>query len=134
MTGSNAVSDPRPAVDDTCEVFAFDEDRVRQAMGALPSDDVSHLVAETLKTVAHPTRIRILRALGPGELCVCDLAQVLGISVSAVSHQLRLLRQNGLVSFRSQGKMAYYRLVDHDLLAFLEICIQNASPTKEAGS
>lgn len=117
-----------------CEVFAFDADLVEQARKALPDDDVAQRVAQSLKLLAHPTRIRILRALKAVELCVCDLAQALGMSVSAVSHQLRLLCGMGVVRYRTEGKMAYYSVVDHDALAILDRCIKNATPAEEVGT
>ena len=85
----------------------------------LPDEFVNE-VAETFKVLAHPTRIRILRALAKEELCVCDLAQVLGMTVSAASHQLRALRGMRLVRYRMDGKLAYYSLRDPFVLALLE--------------
>ena len=76
-------------------------------------------LAETFKVLAHPTRIRILRALAEEELCVCDLAQVLGLSVSATSHQLQSLRRLRLVHCRMDGKLAYYSISDHYILDLL---------------
>jgi DNA-binding transcriptional ArsR family regulator len=69
-------------------------------------------VAEALKVLAHPGRLRVLRALEERELCVCDLAHVLGISFSGTSQQLKELRRIGAVDFRAQGKLAYYRIGD----------------------
>lgn len=71
-----------------------------------------HDVAATFKLLAHPTRVQILRALAHEELCVCDLAQIVGLSVSATSHQLHLMRNLRLVRYRMEGKLAYYRVVD----------------------
>lgn len=76
-------------------------------------------VAETFRVLGDPTRIRILDALGTGELCVNDLAGAVGISESAVSHQLRLLRTMRLVRVRREGRMAYYALDDHHILELL---------------
>jgi DNA-binding transcriptional ArsR family regulator len=69
-------------------------------------------VADALKVLAHPGRLRVLQALEGRELCVCDLAHVLGISFSGTSQQLRELRRLGAVDFRAQGKLAYYRIGD----------------------
>lgn len=104
----------------SCEIFSVDEDRVRRAKGAMLPEDQTAQVAETFKILAHPTRIKILWALASEELCVCDLAQVLGMSVSAVSHQLRAMRQLKLVRYRMDGKLAYYSLRDRFVLALLE--------------
>lgn len=76
-------------------------------------------VAETFRVLGDPTRIRILDALGTSEVCVNDLAQRVGISESAVSHQLRLLRTMRLVRVRREGRMAYYAVDDHHILELL---------------
>ena len=87
-------------------------------MHVLADKDVE-AVAETFRVLGDPTRIRILDALGTGELCVNDLASAVGISESAVSHQLRLLRTMRLVRVRREGRMAYYAVDDHHILELL---------------
>jgi ArsR family transcriptional regulator len=77
----------------------------------LPKTQIEN-VAALFQCLGNVTRARILHALFSGELCVCDLAQILGLSVSAISHQLRLLRSLQLVKFRKAGKMAYYSIDD----------------------
>jgi ArsR family transcriptional regulator, lead/cadmium/zinc/bismuth-responsive transcriptional repressor len=74
-------------------------------------------VAELFGTLADPSRARILHllAISEGELCVCDMALVIGMSVSALSHQLRILRERGAVERRKVGRVAWYRLVDDHL-------------------
>ncbi|MEE9269537.1 MAG: metalloregulator ArsR/SmtB family transcription factor [Candidatus Krumholzibacteria bacterium] len=72
-------------------------------------------VAEIFKALSDPTRVRILYALSVKELCVCDLANLLGKSSSSVSHQLRLLRHMKLVKYRRAGKVAYYSLDDEHI-------------------
>lgn len=103
-----------------CEVFYVDEDRVGRVRQGMLSEELVEQIADTFKILAHATRVRILRALAKEELCVCDLAQVLGLSVSAVSHQLRAMRQAKLVRCRMDGKLAYYSLRDPFVLALLE--------------
>jgi ArsR family transcriptional regulator len=76
-------------------------------------------VAETFRMLGDPTRVKILDALGGGELCVNDLAARVGISESAVSHQLRLLRNMRLVRARREGRLAYYAVDDHHILELL---------------
>lgn len=78
------------------------------------------VIAETFRVLGDPTRIRILDALGTGELCVTDLATRVGISESAVSHQLRLLRTMRLVRVRRDGRQAFYAVDDHHILELLE--------------
>ena len=87
-------------------------------MHVLTEKDVQ-AVAETFRVLGDPTRIRILDALGTGEVCVNDLATAIGISESAVSHQLRLLRTMRLVRVRREGRMAYYAVDDQHILELL---------------
>ncbi|WP_293914448.1 metalloregulator ArsR/SmtB family transcription factor [Deinococcus sp.] len=108
-----------------CEVTCVHPEAVERARLALPDqrdvDDASAL----LKAVADPTRLRLLSALNTGELCVCDLAAVVGISESAVSHQLRLLRAHRLVTFRKEGRIAYYRLLDHHVTVLIGSALEH---------
>jgi len=83
-------------------------------------------LAELYNALADPTRVRILRALSIEELCVCDIAAVVGMSQSAVSHQLRYLRYTRLVKFRREGKMAFYSLDDDHVRHLIEEGLQHA--------
>jgi ArsR family transcriptional regulator len=104
----------------TCKVFALHEDRVRRVQKtALPEATIAD-VADTFKVLASPTRVRVIHALANEELCVCDLAQVLGLSVSATSHQLQAMRNARIVRCRMDGKLAFYTLRDSFILALLE--------------
>ncbi|MDA8235299.1 MAG: metalloregulator ArsR/SmtB family transcription factor [Clostridia bacterium] len=106
----------RRSKQDTCEVFYFNEEAVQQVKKQLlPLDKVFRL-AETFKTMGDPTRISIIQSLSLQELCVCDLAAVLEMSQSSVSHQLRILRNLKLVKFRKEGKMVYYSLDDEHII------------------
>lgn len=106
----------RRSKQDTCEVFCFNEEAVQQVKKQLlPLDKVFRL-AETFKTIGDPTRISIIQALSLQELCVCDLAAVLEMTQSSVSHQLRILRNLKLVKFRKEGKMVYYSLDDEHII------------------
>lgn len=83
------------------------------------SDETYQHLAEIFKTLGDPTRMRIIHALAQTELCVCDLAELLQMSQSAVSHQLRVLRNNRLVKYRKEGRAVFYSLDDdHILLLF----------------
>lgn len=98
-----------------CEVSCVDVARTARARKALPAPVAISALAETLKALGDPTRLRIVTALGvPGveELCVCDLASLVGVSQSAVSHSLRVLRDLRLVRYRKVGKIAFYALDD----------------------
>ena len=85
----------------------------------LPSDEILYKLADFYKVFADPTRIRILYALSAGELCVCDIAQLLGMTQSAISHQLRVLKQSSLVKFRRDGKTVYYAIADNHISTIL---------------
>ena len=76
------------------------------------SEDNIDALADLLKVFGDPTRIRILHALSCQELCVCDIAEALGMTQSAISHQLRVLKQSRLVNYRREGKTIYYSLAD----------------------
>jgi DNA-binding transcriptional ArsR family regulator len=101
--------------DDVCEIICVHPEAVARVRAALPDVGWVEDATALLKVIADPTRFRILTALNVEELCVCDLAVVVGISESAVSHQLRLLRAHRLVTFRKAGRVAYYRLLDQHI-------------------
>lgn len=85
----------------------------------MPRDDAVSRVTEVFKVLNDPTRVRIVYALSQTELCVCDLAALVGISVSAISHQLRLLRALQMVKYRKSGRLAYYSLADEHTVSLL---------------
>ena len=87
---------------------------------ALMRLDTVHALAETFRVLGDPTRVRMLDALSGGELCVCDIASLVGISESAVSHQLRLLRGMRLVRPRRAGRLVYYAVDDQHILELLK--------------
>ena len=95
-----------------CDVPMVHLDAVVAARGALPTNEVVDGLARVFAALADPTRLRIVAALAAQELCVCDLAATIGLTESAVSHQLRQLRGLGLVRARREGRMAYYALDD----------------------
>ncbi len=92
---------------------------ISRAQQALPSDLQVQRLADVFKALGDPTRVRIILALAVGELCVCDLAEVLGMSQSAVSHQLRVLRGLNLVRNRREGKEVFYSLDDEHVMNML---------------
>jgi DNA-binding transcriptional ArsR family regulator len=93
-----------------CAVPCFKEELVAEIKGWLPDDAEVRNAAALHGALGDPSRLKILLALSRGELCVCDVSHVVGLSISATSHQLRLLRNLGMVSYRTDGKMAYYFL------------------------
>ena len=99
-----------------CDVACLHPEAIRPVLGRSLSRDGSTTVAALFGVLADPSRARILHLLAiANDLCVCDMALVLGMTVSALSHQLRFLRERGVVTRRKVGRMAYYRLDDDHL-------------------
>lgn len=101
---------------DACDVFHIDPGKVARLRAVLIGEASIDALTETFRALGDPTRVRVLDALSHGELCVCDLAALLGLSQSATSHQLRLLRALRLVRARRAGRMVYYALDDRHIL------------------
>ncbi len=110
---------------DLCEVQCVDPEKVARAARTMLSVETVTQAAETLRALGDPTRLRIVRALMTEELCVCDLATLVGHTQPTVSHSLRALRQLRLVRFRKEGKIAYYSLVDAHVARLLDEIFQH---------
>ena len=95
-----------------CEVTCVHDDAVRIVQKKMPEEERLKELADFYKVFADPTRIKILCVLLESEMCVCDLAEVLEMTQSAISHQLRVLKQMKLVKNRREGKTVYYSLAD----------------------
>ena len=91
-------------------------------------------LAETFRVLGDPTRVRILDAIAGGELCVCDIASLIGISESAISHQLRLLRGMRLVRARRAGRLVFYTVDDQHILELLKQALTHVKEELTAGS
>ena len=102
-----------------CEYLYVHEDVVKQVTSEMPQDEILYDLAELFKVFGDSTRIKILYALFEAELCVCDMAQLLGLTQTAVSHQLRVLKNNKLVKFRREGKNIFYSLSDNHVRSIL---------------
>jgi len=100
VTGNNDLA---------CECFCFDVEKVNRLKKNVTAAEG---LARFFKALGDETRIKIIYSLAQEELCVCDVSQILGTSVAAVSHHLRLLKNMGLAKSRKQGKMVFYSLVD----------------------
>ncbi|HIQ00263.1 TPA: transcriptional regulator [Candidatus Bipolaricaulota bacterium] len=94
----------------------LDQQQARELLSDMPASGLVELLAETFRVLSDPTRVRILYLLSRAELCVHDLAQLLGISQPAASHHLRILRMQGLVRTRREGKSIYYALDDEHVV------------------
>ncbi|MBS6349205.1 MAG: winged helix-turn-helix transcriptional regulator [Oscillospiraceae bacterium] len=102
-----------------CEETEVHEGAVEQVRSQLPQDEVLYDLAELFKIFGDNTRVKILYALLEAELCVCDIAKLMDVSQSAVSHQLRVLKGSKLVKFRREGKTLYYSLADEHVFRIL---------------
>jgi len=99
--------------DDLCQTSCVHDAEVARARSKMPDEDILAELGDFFKTFGDLTRVRIVSALISGELCVCDIAAALDMTVSAVSHQLRVLRQAKIVRTRRDGKQIYYSIEDH---------------------
>lgn len=102
-----------------CEESLVHQDAVEQVRNLLPQDETLYDLAELFKIFGDSTRVKILYALLESELCVCDIAKLMEVSQSAVSHQLRVLKASKLVKFRREGKTVYYSLADEHVIRIL---------------
>ncbi|TLN02498.1 helix-turn-helix transcriptional regulator [bacterium] len=97
-------------------MYCINEKAVQELKQRLPDRETAGRLAETFRVLGDPTRVKIIYALSQRELCVCDLAAIIGMTQSAVSHQLRVLRNLRLVKYRKEGKIVYYSIDDHHIL------------------
>ena len=122
--------------DEACDVFHLHPGKVSVLKRRLMGESAVTALAETFKLLGDVTRVRILDALTRSELCVCDIARLLGLSESAVSHQLRLLRGVRLVRPRREGRMVFYTLDDQHIVGLfaqgLEHVEERAAPATRA--
>jgi DNA-binding transcriptional ArsR family regulator len=131
---------PRPTRADqlqelpTCEIEVVDIARVRRARLALPDADATNGVSALFAALADPTRLRIVAALEQTELCVCDLAAAVGLSTSAASHQLRVLRSLGLVRPRRDGRLVFYSLDDEHVRGLYRLALDHVGHAKGDGA
>jgi DNA-binding transcriptional ArsR family regulator len=95
-----------------CDCDMIHEEVVNRVRGKMPPEETLYDLAELFKVFGDSTRIKILWALDESEMCVCDIANLLNMTQSAISHQLRVLKQAGLVKNRKEGKVVYYSLDD----------------------
>lgn len=97
---------------DTCEINCIHEDIIATVKGKMPNEETLYDLAELFKVFGDTTRTKILCALFESEMCVCDIAALLNMTQSAISHQLRVLKSAKLVKSRKDGKVVYYSLDD----------------------
>jgi ArsR family transcriptional regulator len=95
-----------------CEVEAIHSDLVKMSKQTLVDQDTAEEIARVFQALSDPTRVRLVSAMITNELCVCDLSMLLGMTQSAISHQLRILRDLRLVRSRKEGRIVFYALDD----------------------
>jgi DNA-binding transcriptional ArsR family regulator len=117
-----------------CESTQIDPHSMDLAATAIPNDEIIYKVTEIFSALADSTRFKILSSLAAGELCVCELVELCEVSQSAVSHQLRLLRDRGLVRARRDGQRAVYSLADGHVRSLIVIGIEHAHHAQIGGS
>ncbi len=106
---------------DKCDCEVIHQDVVSRVNAKLPANETFYDLAELFKVLGDPTRVKILWALDAAEMCVCDIAYLLNMTQSAISHQLRVLKQASLVKSRREGKIVFYSLEDEHVKQIFEL-------------
>lgn len=120
-------------VDDVCEIFCFDEGKVNYLKKEIAEQNTSG-VAKIFKALADDTRVKVAYALTlEGELCVCDVATIVGSTTATASHHLRLLRNMGLAKYRKEGKLVFYSLDDDHVRKLIEIAFAHQKEVENRG-
>lgn len=115
---------------DTCEVYCYNEEKVNRLQGDLQTVDLAS-VAQMLKAIADENRAKITYALcQEEELCVCDIANIIGVTTANASHHLRTLLKQGIVKFRKEGKLAFYSLDDEHIKQIMTIALAHKREVK----
>ena len=109
-----------------CDFLFVHVDTVKKVMSEMPEEEKLYDLAELFKVFGDSTRVKILYALLEAELCVCDIAQLLDMNQSAISHQLRVLKQAKLIKSRREGKSVFYSLDDSHVRMILSMGMEHA--------
>lgn len=120
MNNQNAKNPDASSHIETCDVPCTHLDVIKKVYDDMPAEEHLYDLAELFKVFGDTTRIKILYVLFEKEMCVCDLAEVLNMTQSAISHQLRVLKQNRLVNFRREGKNIIYSLADDHVRSIID--------------
>ena len=123
----NSVTENAPGAPTKSHII--EPEKVQRALHALPSERVLNGLSETFKVLSNTNRLKIIHALSLDEICVGDLAALLGSTDSAVSHQLRLLRSMRLVKYRRDGKLTYYSLDDQHVYELFQAGLEHLQET-----
>lgn len=115
---------------DNCEIYCYDEPKVKRIQSEMQTKDIFS-IAQLFKALADENRAKISYALcQDDELCVCDIANIIGSSVATASHHLRTLHKQGIVKFRKEGKLAFYSLEDNHIKQLMVIALAHNSEVK----
>ncbi|WP_026585413.1 ArsR/SmtB family transcription factor [Bacillus sp. J33] len=115
---------------DTCDIYCYDGEKVNRIQEELQKEDLSS-VAQLFKALADENRAKISYALcQDDELCVCDIANIIGATVATASHHLRTLHKQGIVKFRKEGKLAFYSLDDDHIKQLMMIALEHRNEVK----
>ena len=115
---------------DTCEIYCYNEEKVNRIQGELQKEDISSVV-QMFKALADENRAKIVYSLCQDEeLCVCDIANIIGASVATTSHHLRTLYKQGIVKYRKEGKLAFYSLDDDHIKQLIMIALAHDKEVK----
>lgn len=117
--------------DIVCDCGVIHSESVEEVRKQMPREEQLYELADFFKVLGDSTRVKIMWALDMHELCVCDLAVLLNMTKSAISHQLRALREARLVKFRKDGKVVYYSLADHHVKQVFEMGYQHINEESE---
>jgi DNA-binding transcriptional ArsR family regulator len=126
INGGKNIMSAYSADFDRCDCQTIHEDVVNAVGKEMPDEEILLDVADLFKMFGDSTRVKILCALQHSEMCVCDIAVLLGMTKSAISHQLRALRQTKLVKFRKDGKVVFYSLDDEHISGIIAMGIAHA--------
>lgn len=119
--------------DDVCEIFCFDEVKVNHLKKEIYEQNTSG-VAKIFKALSDDTRVKVAYALTlEEELCVCDVANIVGATTATASHHLRLLRNMGLAKYRKEGKLVFYSLDDNHVRQLVEIAFAHQKEVEKRG-
>jgi len=108
-----------------CKIGIVHKDRVQSAMRSIKNKEKIFRTSETFKVLSDPNRLKIVIALAKEELCVCDIAALLNLTESAVSHQLRILKNTRIVRYKKIGKLVYYSLTDKHIESLIKAATEH---------
>lgn len=113
-----------------CDIYCYNEEKVHSVQAAMKLEDLE-LVAQLFKALSDVNRSKIIYALCQSEeLCVCDIANIIGATVATTSHHLRAMHKHGLVKYRKEGKLAFYSLDDDHIRSLMSIALEHSKELK----